>query len=89
MLKDSPSRRVIGKFGGVSELSRALGHKNPTTVRGWYERGFIPARQQQTVLIIGKEMGVDISPADFFDLPRSESSQKIKNARPVQRSGIS
>ena len=57
---------VISKFGGISALSKALGHKNPTTVQGWKERGVIPARQQGVVLEAARANDIDLLPEDFF-----------------------
>lgn len=36
---------VIKRFGGLTALARALGHKYPTTVQGWRESGKIPPKQ--------------------------------------------
>ena len=35
-------QRVVDALGGMSAMSRALGHANPTTVQGWIKRGQIP-----------------------------------------------
>ena len=59
------SQRIIEKFGGVYPLSRALGHKNPTTVQGWLSRGFIPPRQHDAVWNAAQAEGVAIDLADF------------------------
>jgi len=60
------AEHVISKFGGVSSLAAALGHRNPTTVSGWSQRGYIPARQQARVLEVARERGIDLLPDDFF-----------------------
>ena len=57
---------IIDRFGGMTALARALGHKNPTTVQGWKVRGIIPARQQRELLDLAKRSGVRLEPADFF-----------------------
>ncbi len=62
----SQAELIIEKFGGVTALARALDHKFPTTVQGWKARGFVPAPQQARVLNAGRELGLDIEPADFF-----------------------
>ncbi len=62
------SASIIAKFGGIHSTARALGHKNPTTVQGWKERGVIPARQQAAVLAAAAELGIEMGPADFFDI---------------------
>lgn len=58
--------RIIDRFGGLSALARLLGHKHPTTVQGWKERGFIPAKHQAAVLAKAREIGVELTPDDFF-----------------------
>lgn len=35
---------VLKRFGGLTALARALGHRNPTTVQGWKETGAIPPK---------------------------------------------
>lgn len=67
MAPDTIAKRIIDRFGGVSALSHALGHRNPTTVRGWLERGVIPARQQSAVLVAAKRAGIGLGANDFFD----------------------
>jgi hypothetical protein len=59
--------QIIDRFGGVSALARALGHKWPTTVQGWKTRGVIPAGQQQKILDAARKSGIGLVPADFFE----------------------
>jgi hypothetical protein len=59
------AERIIEKFGGVNELARALGHRNPTTVSGWRLRGFIPPRQHDPIWQAARRAGVDLVLADF------------------------
>lgn len=66
-----PVDRVIERFGGISALANALGHKHPTTVSQWKVRGVIPARQQDAVLRAAVEKGIPLTPADFFDTDAS------------------
>ena len=44
-------------------------NKRCPVVQGWNDRGFIPARRQQEVLDAARRLGIDLTPADFFDLP--------------------
>jgi hypothetical protein len=60
------SVRIIEKFGGINAMARILGHTNASTVQGWKERGYIPARQQDGVLAAAKENGISLIPDDFF-----------------------
>jgi len=41
----------------------------PSTVHSWKRAGRIPAQHQGTVLGKAQEASVELSPADFFDLP--------------------
>ncbi len=59
---------IIERFGGLTGLSKALGHKNPSTVQGWRERGTIPSRQQSHVLAAAADKGIEVQPADFFEI---------------------
>jgi propionyl-CoA carboxylase beta chain len=61
----APAVSIIAKFGGISALARVLGHRNPTTVQGWKQRGFIPARRQGEVLEAARSHGIDLSAAEF------------------------
>lgn len=54
-------RDVIAAFGGISKLARRLGHKNPSTVQGWWERGVIPANRQRAVLEAAAQDGLKIT----------------------------
>nr|WP_089221320.1 hypothetical protein [Sphingomonas laterariae] len=43
-------QRIIKRLGGIRKLSRLLGHRNASTVQGWFQRGQIPAAQMEKVL---------------------------------------
>lgn len=62
----SQAARIVAKFGGLTATSKALGHKNPTTVQGWVERGYIPSRRHDELLAAAKRSNVDLKPEDFF-----------------------
>jgi hypothetical protein len=64
----SQADRIIEKFGGITALARALGHKHPTTVQGWKDRKFIPAKHQADVLNKARDLGLDLTTDDFFDV---------------------
>ena len=61
------AQKVIQKFGGVSPLAKAL-NKPRSSVRNWWDRGIIPAREQNNVLCAAQKEGVDLTPDDFFEL---------------------
>lgn len=52
---------VIDRFGGVRPMAAALGHKNPSTVQGWKERGVIPVRRLPSVIEAAESNGVSVS----------------------------
>ena len=60
------AERIIGKFGGLTALSRELGHRHCTTVQGWKERGLIPTQYHLPIIEKAREHGIDLTPADFF-----------------------
>jgi hypothetical protein len=67
-----PVDRIIGLFGGMTPLARALGHTNPTTVQGWKARGIIPARQQANVLEAAGQLGIPLRAEDLISPSRIE-----------------
>ena len=73
------SDAIIDRFGGLSALARALGHKHVTTVQGWKLRGVIPAQRQQEVLDAALRLGIELAPVDFFesaDLAREQREER-------------
>lgn len=54
-------RAVITELGGITGLARGLGHRNVTTVQGWWERERIPARRQREVLDFANGLGKAIA----------------------------
>ena len=60
------ANHIIELFGGTRSMARILGHRNPTTVQGWKERGTIPTRHHSEILVKGKQNGIEIRPKDFF-----------------------
>ena len=58
---------VIDYLGGVTVLSRELGHRWPTTVQGWKSRGVIPSRQIPNVLAAAKRLNKPLEASDFFE----------------------
>jgi len=43
---------IIAKRGGIRPLARALGHRNHTTVQGWWKRNSIPEHHLEAVLAV-------------------------------------
>jgi D-beta-D-heptose 7-phosphate kinase/D-beta-D-heptose 1-phosphate adenosyltransferase len=83
----TPAQRIIASFGGVTALARALGHRGPTTVQGWKQRGLIPARRQQQVLDAGQALGISITPQDFFEIATAAPAAAGTKSGPVAKRG--
>ena len=69
------TERIISRFGGMTALARALGHRHPTTVQGWKVRGYVPAHRQQEVLDAAHRVGIPLGPSDFFEPPGEGSGE--------------
>jgi hypothetical protein len=67
-------RNVISELGGISAVARGLGHRNVTTVQGWWDREIIPAQQQRCVLDFAASMGCPIDPNDVIPAPRLKAT---------------
>lgn len=59
-------RKVITTCGGITALARALKHRHPSTVQGWWERQVIPAWQQRSVLQIAQMSDPNITAFDLL-----------------------
>lgn len=53
--------QLIEKFGGLTSMSRVLGHKHCTTVQGWRDSGSVPSWRWPEILQAAKREGVDVS----------------------------
>lgn len=58
------AKRIVGKFGGQTELSKLIG-KRQSTVQYWVKSGTIPAKWQRILLDIAQENHINLSPSDF------------------------
>ena len=59
----------MAKFGGITALADALGHRNSSTVQGWFERGYIPGPRHAEVYMAAKSVDIELTAKDFVDLP--------------------
>lgn len=66
-------QRIIEKFGTQQKLADALS-VNQSVIAGWKLRGVVPARQQPEVLKAAQKLGVDLTPADFFDMDSDDET---------------
>ncbi len=58
---------VIGSFGGLTRLAKALGHTHVTTVQGWKDRGAIPLKHHARVLDVARGLGIRLTRGDLLD----------------------
>jgi hypothetical protein len=73
-MEPTMTSKIIEAFGGVTALSRALGHKNATTVQGWKKSDKIPPWRHKAIVDAAAEVGVKL-PLDFAPfVPRSEDA---------------
>lgn len=56
---------IIGLFGGVPNLAKALEHKHYSTVQGWKDRGKVPHDQWPAIIEAGTRVGVKVKREDF------------------------
>jgi hypothetical protein len=63
------ANHIISKAGGVTALSRMLGHKHRTTVQGWLERGYIHPRNWPRITEAFDQEGIRWTRDDFIDWP--------------------
>jgi hypothetical protein len=73
--------RIINLFGGTRALAAAL-DLPPSTVQSWKDAGLIPAKHQQPVLDKAIELGLPLTPADFFRTPNSDKRAATAGAHP-------
>lgn len=76
-------QRIIEKFGTQQKLADALS-VNQSVIAGWKLRGVVPARQQPEVLKAAQKLGVDLSPADFFDMEDEPDGSQESTATAAQ-----
>lgn len=62
------------KSQGVTQekLAEAMSCRQ-SVIAGWKRRGFVPAQQQSAVLKAAQDLGINLSPTDFF--PQQEAAE--------------
>ena len=80
----SQAEIVIERFGGITALSRALGHEHPSTVQGWRDRGIIPARRQAELMRLAKTMGIELSPEELISDQEPEGGPRQPEPEPPE-----
>lgn len=78
----TPAERVFDKFGGPQEVADVLGLTRPRVIRWTFPEhrggtdGRIPSKHQQVLLDTARERGLNLSPADFFDVAGDNPSEE-------------
>lgn len=62
---------ILSKFPTMAKLSRALGHRNTSTVNAWKQRGTIPQKHHQAIMKVAGDLGADLKPTDFLTVKES------------------
>lgn len=76
----NPAQRVIEKCGGPQAVAEMVGVHVSNVHRWTYPKarggsdGFIPSQQQQTLLTAARARGIELEPADFFEIPDTEGA---------------
>lgn len=80
----SQAEIIIERFGGITALSQALGHKHPSTVQGWRDRGIIPVRRQAELLKLAKRMEIPLSPEELISDQQPEGGPRQPEPEPAE-----
>lgn len=59
-------REVLSDLGGITAVARGLGHRNVSTVQGWWDRETIPARRQLEVLELARALKKPVAAEDLI-----------------------
>lgn len=71
----NPAQKVIEKCGGPQVVAEMVGVHVSNVHRWTYPKarggtdGLIPSQQQQALLTAARARGIELDPADFFDMP--------------------
>ena len=76
-------RGLIEKFGGMSAMSRALGHNYPTTVQGWKTSGTIPIWRRESVLSAVEREGIQITSREHKYLSHGLDRKRHHSDKPA------
>lgn len=63
-------RTFISIWGSFAAFARAIG-EGETTVRAWFQRGSIPFRYDDKIILAAARQGRGITPTDLHQLRRS------------------
>nr|WP_321484301.1 hypothetical protein [uncultured Cohaesibacter sp.] len=61
----SQAERIIMKFGGQTNLGRAI-ERGQSTVQRWKVSGFIPAKYHEEIWSAGQKLEEPLIPEDFL-----------------------
>lgn len=71
--------RILEKFGGTVVVARVCS-VTPGAVSQWT---VIPARHQPTLLAAAPKLGFELTPEDFFELPKIKKNRRSHNGNGV------
>jgi hypothetical protein len=72
-----PANTIIRRFGGLKPVAKIVGVSPHSVMRWRYPRhkkgtgGAVPHWHQGKLLIAAKDLGIDLSPAEFFPEDRA------------------
>lgn len=64
---ETQAEYLINRFGSIAATARALGHRNPSTVQGWKERGSVPVQQFQRLIEAGATLHPPLEQREYFE----------------------
>lgn len=72
---------LFSRFGGIRPMFRALrerfgGLRSPSTVLGWKKNRRVPSDWQPRVLLLGNELGLDVTAEDVM-FPFPEDRERV------------
>ena len=65
MADNNPVREIVSRFGGLTKMAAALGHKGHSTIYGWVRAGKIPEWRDAELRKAQSHQGVEI-PTEIY-----------------------
>ncbi len=63
---NTPSARIIQRFGGAAKFARSLG-KSESVIHSWKKIGRIPSKHHEEILQAAKQAAIGLTHSDFFE----------------------
>lgn len=67
-MADTVTARLFAKFGGQTNLARALGI-NQSTVSHWAKTGMVPTRWHSKIIQVAADQGLNVAAGDLVSTP--------------------